>query len=316
MILDNDKIAALRRTFQVIVENFYQNSASAAYTTFTRELPLDGTSLELDWMLNLPTLQEWVGERYYDSFRAHNIVIPVKDYSKAVKLPVKDIVLDKSGIIASTVQKMFEASANDYDKLATDKLLAGCSTGPASIGHDGVAFFSTAHPYGPGGATQSNRTSSVLSQTAFRAARTAMMSLRDENGEPLAVSPTVLVVGPKNESLAREIVVGELRGLAVDNSGAESGTRIGVAGVSNVDSGYGIRVVVSKRLVGAHEDKWFLVDDSKEMLKPIVLGTAGPPTPSDNMNQFMDEPFAKFAVSLHAAVGFGPWQAIYGGGIS
>ena len=40
MILDNDKIAALRRTFQVIVENFYQNSASAAYTTFTRELPL------------------------------------------------------------------------------------------------------------------------------------------------------------------------------------------------------------------------------------------------------------------------------------
>lgn len=45
-----------------------------------------------------------------------------------------------------------------------------------------------------------------LTQDNFRAARTAMKSLKNDEGRPLNVSPTLLVVGPSNADKARDLI--------------------------------------------------------------------------------------------------------------
>ena len=48
-----------------------------------------------------------------------------------------------------------------------------------------------------------------LSRDNFRAARKAMMALKSDEGRPLGIRPNVLLVGPSNSDLARDIVLAE-----------------------------------------------------------------------------------------------------------
>lgn len=78
----------------------------------------------------------------------------------------------------------------------------------------------------------------TLDSTNFEAARTAMRSLKGDNGRPLGIKPTHLVVGPANEQAARRILESDI--IAV-----ESGSDI--AGVSNIWKGT-LKLVVSEWL--------------------------------------------------------------------
>lgn len=49
----------------------------------------------------------------------------------------------------------------------------------------------------------------TLDATAYAAARTAMLSMKGDNGKPINVSPTLLVVGPSNEKAALDLIQAE-----------------------------------------------------------------------------------------------------------
>jgi phage major head subunit gpT-like protein len=49
----------------------------------------------------------------------------------------------------------------------------------------------------------------ALTKANFRLARTAMMKLRNDEGRPLNVKPTILVVGPSNADTARDLLQSE-----------------------------------------------------------------------------------------------------------
>jgi phage major head subunit gpT-like protein len=49
----------------------------------------------------------------------------------------------------------------------------------------------------------------TLDATNYGAARAAMMSFKDDEGRPLGIRPTLLVVPPTLESAAREILLNE-----------------------------------------------------------------------------------------------------------
>ena len=48
-----------------------------------------------------------------------------------------------------------------------------------------------------------------LDKAAFRAARTAMMKMKGDNGRPLGITPKLLLVGPSNGDAARDIILAE-----------------------------------------------------------------------------------------------------------
>lgn len=310
----DDNLASAQRVYKRAYEDLMARAkAGDTYQLYTSEVDIDGASMELDWLSNDPVMKEWIGERVYDALRANAITVPVKSYQKSFKESLTKILGDKSGLIVAKVAKWAASSQADKDKIAFDLLISGFS----DVGHDGVAFFSTAHTNGPSGGTQSNTGTTALSSTSFNTARAAMRKLADENGEPFGIEPRVLMVGPDLEAVARAIVQAETRAVFVDSSGAESGTRVAGASESNIRTGYGMEVVVNPRLKGTSANYWFLIDDSYAE-KPIVMGKLGgdPKESNDLTAPYRERPEARFSVDFHCALAYGAWQLIYGANVS
>lgn len=305
-ITDSEKLTALQTDFKDLFSKKMVTEQSANYSLFTVETPMDGTSLEWDYLSNAPVMKEWIGQQDYSNMRANVLAITAKDYSKGTAVSLLKIKGDRTGLIGKTLAGFLANVVGDKDKLATAQLVAGLGTDAASIGPDGVSFFSTAHPNGAGGALWSNTGTDALSRAAFKAARVAFNSQTDENGEPLNVSVTYLQVHPTNEDLARDILAAE-RGTNQSATGGVDATSsvVGVTSIPNSMAGYNIKLVINKRLGAA---QWIIGDDSDAMAKPIVMGILTDATPETNVDQYSEVPEAHFRVRLQAAIGFGAPQ--------
>jgi phage major head subunit gpT-like protein len=187
------------------------------------------------------------------------------------------------------------------------KLLLNGFTGVAfpdlgnGLGYDGQFLFSAAHKDGDG-PTQTNVATAGIAAASYEAARVAMLSLQDEEAQPLEVRPAMLLVGPSKEREALEVVNAGL----IDQGGA--------SGVDNVFRGTA-QVVVSQRLVGTYANYWFLADTSRP-LKPLVwTDRAAPEFVAQNSvtdDSMFERDEARFKVQLRAGFGYGLWQFIYG----
>lgn len=312
-ISDRSKLDALNAAFKEMFSDIYTKGAPEADSVYYRAEPCDGTSLQVPWLSAWPAMREWVGNKDYDPTRAHLSNIAITPKHKSTAFSLVDVRGDRSGLIGRQLKSWLANTAKDKGLLAFNKLIEGFS----KTSEDGVNFFSTAHPNGSGGATQSNTTTNALTVDNFNTARSGMRALLDENGESLGINPTILMVGPKLEAVAKQIIESELRTVAVDNAGLESGTRVGVAASSNVYSTMGMRVVVNPRLVGTYDDYWFLIDDSKDGA-PIIIAEQGEPEPHDNIStgQYIEAAEARFSVHYFAGVGFGDWKLIYGANVA
>lgn len=307
------KLADISRVFHDTAGTLNQEADNdPALAALVDEFPCDGTSWKVADLLNIPEMKESVGPRTYESLRAIGDTVEVKSHSKDLAIPLLEINGDRSGIIARKLAD-FVKGGSDKLKLATDKLVAGFT----DLGYDGVALFSAAHTNGPDNGTQSNKigTNDALSFSAYKTARQQMRELRDESGRPLRITPRVLVVGPKNEQLALEIVAPD-RNQNVDDNGALDATS-GVDGLANRSSGLAgtATVVVNPRLIGDYDDYWFLVDDTKPT-KVIGMGVQPEAnmTPSDNIStgQYRQSHEAQFSVDFYAGVGYTFWQLVAG----
>ena len=112
--------------------------------------------------------------------------------------------------------------------------------------YDGKPFYSKAHKVGE--TTYSNLSDAKLSADSFIAARTTMMSLKNDQGQPLNLVPDTLLVPPALEQEARMILEADL-----------------INGTTNINKGLA-KVDVYKR----QELKWKPLDPGK---KSVAGGT-------------------------------------------
>lgn len=306
MITDYDsKIADLQTVWK---QTELHKDERAVYQVFSDEFPVDADSFKPADMLNMPEIERWIGKKRFKSLRAIAQSVPVEDYSKDLAIPLTRVWGDRSGIVGRTLANFANSVASDKNKLATEALLDGFT----KDGYDGVPFFSTAHPNGPNGTTQSNLSTSPLGHAAFRGGVTIVEEYQDESGKPLERIPRILMVGPSQEELALEIVKAASRAYAVDATGAEaSSSVIGATNIPNVRAGR-YEVVVNRRLVGDYANYWFLIDDSPGT-RPVQIGTLVEPTPRDNLSDnYREVAEARFSVDHHAGYGRFLWQTCYG----
>lgn len=121
-------------------------------------------------------------------------------------------------------------------------------------GPDGVALCSTAHPYSPTDATdtQSNKGTSTLSIDAWDATSVSMQEWVDDRGNLMAVMPDTLIVAPYNRRKAFQIagIPGQGQGYEPDSAD------------HNVNIYQGdITVIVNPFL--PHKYDWFAVDSTR-----------------------------------------------------
>jgi phage major head subunit gpT-like protein len=152
-----------------------------------------------------------------------------------------------------------------------------------------------------------------LDATTLAGAINSMMLTPDDQGTPLGISPDTLVIGPKLQWTAMELVESPV----VVYQGNTNDT---AASTPYLNAFKGrLNVVVSPFLNGTFDDYWFLLD-TKRPIKGVILQQR-----SDVPVEFtaMDDPNASeaawmrdrfyYGVRGRYNVGFGLWQTVHGG---
>jgi len=298
--------------YVLAASEIFSRQNSDAWGAFTYKVPCDGQSLEVDVAGPSAEVRELIGSQRFSSFREYARRIPVKPYrTDALELPRQRVELDKSGTVEQFLRDYLSANAMFWYKPVVDVLLSN----PTCL--DGVSLLNDSHPYASGGGTWDNKTTSSLDATTLEAGWVAMSGLKLENGAPAGIRPTHLMVSPKFEREAMDLL-GVNRAIPFSNAGVPDAAANVVAAVVMENWLKGrLQLIVEPRMYdGTHDDDWLLMDLSKPSAKPVIAGEAIAPqavvvTSAESESMIQRDSFQYYVTGNAAIGGFVP-HVVYG----
>lgn len=308
-ITNGQNFANASTAYQAIFAEVFQGDSAHAenYNKYCLVDSRIGSNYEFDFLSGFPLPREWKGKKVSKSTRANKHRIATKPYEATTSVDMIEY-NQQPALVGAQIRSWLGGARGFINKLVVDKL-----TDTTGLGYDGVAFFSTVHP-NDDGTTQSNKTTSALSQTTFRAAATAMSAFTDSAGRPLGVKPSKLIVGPALQYIARDIIEAKSRTQGITGTGTlDTSTVVAAAAIENVVSNDGVELIIEPFLVGTAANYWFLVGEAADA-KPLVVNIARAPYPQDNTAEYLPgNARYDFSIQAELGIGFGLWQTIYAG---
>lgn len=157
------------------------------------------------WMKKIPAFREWIGERIFNNVVARSYEIFNKDWEDSIEIDRNDIKDDRIGVFAPFMEMMGMQAARWPDHTMAPIIQGGTS----ALCFDGQPFFDTDHPIDmdkPALGTYSNLfTGAPLSAATLSAARAEMASYLGEDGKPMEIDPTLIIVPPALRDTAAQI---------------------------------------------------------------------------------------------------------------
>lgn len=242
------------------------------------------------WLGDIPGMREWIGDREIQNLSGSDYTIKNKDFELTVGVPRNAIQDDKIGLYNPSIQMLGQEAVMHPDKIVF-KLLASGFTEKC---YDGQPFFSDAHKVGK--KTISNKGTAKLSLAAYIAARTVIMSLTNSAGEPLGLVPDMLVYAPKNDAIARDILLADF-----------------ISGTKNTMKDTATPLMAPQ--LAGKDDAWFLLCTQRP-IKPLIYQKRQDAkfvaiTDEKDDNVFMRKTYL-YGVDSRGNAGFGFWQMAYG----
>jgi phage major head subunit gpT-like protein len=290
MIVNQANLQEIYKNFVVIYNKAF-TEAETLYKKIATVIPSSTKSEEYKWLGKIPRMREWIGDRVIQNLSAYDYTIKNKDFEVTVGVERNDIEDDSIGIYSPLIKAMGESAATHPDELVFPLLLNGFE----QKCYDGFSFFAGIHKEGKSG-QQSNKSTYKLSVDSYADARSKMMSLKDDQGNPLKIIPNLLVVPPQLEGAGRKILYSAQ-----------------IEGSTNIykDSA---ELQVAPEL-SINPNGWFLLDVRKP-IKPLIFQQRKKPAlvrkdkETDN-NVFFQKQFV-YGVDSRDNAGYGLWQLAFG----
>ena len=296
MLVNAQNLTAVFINLKTIFNKAFE-AAPSQWQETTMLVPSGSSQNDYAWLSRFPRMRKWLGDKVIKSLAAFKYTIVNDDWETTVEVDRNDIEDDQIGIYAPMAQEAGFSSKQLPDEIDAD-LKNGAFAGTC---YDGQYFYDTDHPVA--GASVSNKGTAALSAAttaaaaaSYGAARTAIMSITDDEGRPLALIPDVLEAPPALEATARLIC--ESDKLTDQSPNPYKGTA---------------RVLVNPRLTSS--TAWFLHVTNRP-LKPFVFQQRKAPvfvsqTDMNADNVFMRKNY-RFGAEARCAGGYGLWQMSYG----
>lgn len=255
------------------------------------------------------TMEEFKDEVREQSVNQYTYALSDKVYKADMNVDRKSLEDDQYGLLKLRVMGLADETTRFWNELAYGQLDAGFST----LCYDGQYFFDSDHSEGSSG-TQVNVTSNPLSDSSLETARTTMRLFKNDKGKPRGVIPNVVVVGPKNERRATDLLGSDVVVIRVGDGTASTGATAATP-FNNYQKGK-YTLIVNEYVQNFH---WFALDTTKR-IKPIIIQDRDdvPITTETDMldGAAMIKERYNFAVRGRFAPGYGPWQYAYGSNAS
>ncbi len=152
------------------------------------------------WLGSVPTMRPWGTGRLAKGLRSESYDVRNEKYEVTIEIDRDEESDDQTGQIAQRIRSL-AAAARDHKPYLLAQLLAnGASAG--FVSYDGITFFNDAHVSGKSGQQDNDLTAVAAAATkttpeckaALVAAVGALLGFKDDQGEPMNVSPTGIVV--------------------------------------------------------------------------------------------------------------------------
>lgn len=179
-----NRLDATTKYFQDLSTRIQSNSDSETYK----------------WLGSVPRMREWGTGRVAKGVGNESYSVENLKYEATLEVDRDEIADDKAGQIRIRIGELAQRAATHKDYLIAQLLINGETAGFNS--YDGVSFFNDSHVSGSSG-SQDNRLTSEAAEPGtpstdeFKAglkdAIGAMMSFKDDQGEPMSISAEGLV---------------------------------------------------------------------------------------------------------------------------
>lgn len=289
MIINQVALRGIFTGFKTIFAKAFSNSQTL-WDKVATKVPSETGEESYKWLGMIPRMREWIGERQVKNLEASDYTIKNKSFEATVSVPKEDIEDDKIGVYTPIVESLGQSAATHPDELVFELLKDGF-VNPC---YDKKAFFATDHKVGK--KNVSNKGTAKLTLESYIAARSAIMSVTDENGKPLKIIPDLLVIPPALEAKAREILLADQ-----------------INGTTNTMKGTAQPLVVPD-LAGADE-AWYLLCTTLP-IRPLIYQERKPPvfvskTQETDDNVFWEKAYV-YGADYRGNAGYGFWQMAYG----
>lgn len=301
LLVNRDTIAAVFVNLKATFNKAFEAAPSQWEKTAMR-VPSGGTANTYAWVSLFPRMRKWIGEKVVKNLAAFKFSIVNDNFEATVAVMRNDIEDDNLGIYEPVTRDAGYSAKQLPDEIVSDLKNAAFTT----LCYDGQYFYDTDHPVGDGagGVTSvSNRGTAALSNAtpaaaaaSYGAARTAIMSFKDDEGRPLGLIPDLLEVPPALEATGRALLEADKLGDNAPNP--YKGTA---------------QLLVNPRLTST--TAWFLHVTSRPV-KALVYQERKAPVFVQQTTAESDDVFNKgefkFGAEARAAGGYVFWQLSYG----
>lgn len=246
MIISQPNLDALRVDLSLIFDKAY-GGTPVFYDKLATTIPSNSKSTIYGWLANQLRMKEWSGPRVAQNLSEHTTTVINRKFEATLELSRDAIEDDTLGIFKGVEVPQLANAARKHPDILLASLLQGTPTT-----FDGLALFHATHPTFYKSATYKNLHALALSADNFATVWAGMSGIVGEDGNPLGVNGTALIVPPQLKKTGLEIL---------------NATMIPGAVGTNVLQGWAELIVIPE-LANA-PTTWYVADLSKP-LKPFI----------------------------------------------
>lgn len=296
MLINKTSLSEIFLNLKTTFNKWYATTETT-WEKIAMRVPSTSSENSYKWLSRFPRMRRWVGEKNVKALKGFSYTVVNDDWEATVELDRNDIEDDNVGVVVPETQMAGESAKRLPDEIVYELVNQGFE----KRCFDGQYFFDTDHPVGE--STVSNKGTMPLSastksaaQASLGFARAKMRGFKDEDGRPLGVRGTTLLVPGALEDEANTLKNAER---------LEDGKVNPYRGT--------FEVVVGDYLES--DTAWFLLDTSKP-IKPFIYQERKKPffvqmTDMNAENVFMRKQYL-YGAEARAAGGYGFWQLAFG----
>ncbi len=275
--------------------------ASGVWEILATKVESSQRTEDYTWLSELPQMREFVDERAIKSLAAYGYSIRNRKFEATIGVEREVLEDEQYGQVKMRVRSMAEAASAHFDQL----LFALIASGESALCYDGKPFYTTEHTVA--GSNVSNLTDAPLTAANLEAALTQMARVPLENGEPMLVRPTHLLVPPELRFTAKRILSSAFYpdAAGANKPGAQS---------ANVLENE-LQIITSARITSPTE--WHIFDIGRGVKPFIVQQRVAPEFTAldgadgcESETSFLRDVYL-YGVRSRGNAGFGLWQMAY-----
>jgi len=296
--LNNIVDVAAYRLFQLELEMREQEDLAPLIATI---VPANVETVKLPFLWYPPRMREWVGSRQYQRLEGEMLTIRTSTYEATTLVP-RTVVEDQ---VVSLIEANVRQMGAEYQRFLNEQLVSSLRNGNTLPTFDGKPLLTSSAS--DRGANNVNLFTNPLSIDNLQQAVNAMWGFTEPiEGRPLGMRPTHLLVGPKLQFTAREL----LNSSTIVMSGG--GATPTVRGSSNVLQGI-LDLIVTEYIP---DNSWFVIASGSNRFRPVIrvdrtdvpIEFTAMSSPNDHI--VFDQDSYAYGMRARHGFGSGAWFAV------